>query len=301
MPTRSLPILRRATREPLVHFLALGAFAYGLHAVTAPPPSTEGTDRNRITVTAGEVEWLATSWEKRWNRRPTPAEQDGLLQGYIRETAMYREALAMGLDRDDTIVRRRLAQKLEFLVNDLLQVEAPNEEELHTYFEENLDRYAEPALVTFTHVFIDADKRGDRALAHAAEVLTELEAGAASGELAERVGDPFPLQPYYPERDETEISKLFGRAFASELVQLEPEQWHGPVRSGYGVHLVFVHDRLEAQHPEFAAVRERVEADWEEAERSRLNDQYSARLLERYEVVVGKPEDDVAANGRAAR
>ena len=128
MPTRSLPILRRATREPLVHFLALGALVYGLYAVTAPSPSTEGTDRNRITVTAGEVEWLATSWEKRWNRRPTPEEQDGLLRGYIRETAMYREALAMGLDRDDTIVRRRLAQKLEFLVNDLLQVEAPNEE-----------------------------------------------------------------------------------------------------------------------------------------------------------------------------
>ncbi|MBW2495403.1 MAG: peptidyl-prolyl cis-trans isomerase, partial [Deltaproteobacteria bacterium] len=122
-------------REPLVHFLLLGAVIYGLYGLTRP--AVEADPENRITVTAGEIEWLTGSWRARWNRAPTPEERAGLIDQYVRETIYYREALAMGLERDDTIIRRRLAQKLEFLSEDLVETVAPSEAELTAYFSEN--------------------------------------------------------------------------------------------------------------------------------------------------------------------
>jgi hypothetical protein len=232
---------------------------------------------------------METSWEKRWGRRPTSAEREGLVREYVRETVMYREALAMGLDRDDTIIRRRLAQKLEFLAQDLLQVEPATEDQLQAYMESKRDRYTEPALVTFTQVFVDPDRRGEATLSEADRLLRELKAsGAPSGRIGD-LGDPFLLQDYYPERDESEISKLFGRGFASEVMTLEPDSWSGPILSGYGVHLVFVHDRRVARPLPFEAIRERVQSDWQDEERRRLNEEYYARLLERYEIEVEEP------------
>ncbi len=291
--------VQRWLREPLVHFLLLGAAVYGLYALTAD--SDEETAGNSIVVTGGEIEWLETSWQKRWNRKPTPNERAGLVRQYVRETVLYREALAMGLDRDDTIVRRRLAQKLEFLVDDLIPVPEPSPQQLLAYGEANRERYTQPALVTFTHVFIDPDRRGDETHARAEAVLAELQARGGAGERIEGVGDPFLLQSYYPERDEVELSKLFGGGFASRVVSLEPGRWHGPVLSAYGVHLVFVHARLEAEPFDFGQVRDEVSSDWKADERARLNDEYVARLIARYEIVVEETEGELALGPGAAR
>jgi peptidyl-prolyl cis-trans isomerase C len=300
-PTQPQPI-GRFLREPLLHFLLLGALVYGVYWVNQDPfAAPEG---NRLRVTAGEIGWLTASWEKRWGRGPTAAERDGLVREYIRETVMYREALAMGLDRDDTIVRRRLAQKLEFLVQDLLQVPPPTEEQLLSYRQAHVDRYTQPAVVTFSHVFVDPDRRGDGTLDHAATLLAELQAESKQrgepGEAAGQAGDPFLLQGYYPERDLTELSKLFGQGFATEVVSLAPRVWHGPVLSGYGVHLVYVHARNDAVELPFADVRDRVLTDWQDEERRRLNDEYFARLTERYEIIVEEPEPDALAAVPAA-
>ncbi|MBW2577385.1 MAG: peptidyl-prolyl cis-trans isomerase [Deltaproteobacteria bacterium] len=146
-------------REPLLHFLLIGAAIYGLYgafAETAP----EETDKT-IVVSSAEVEWMQTSWQKRWNRPPTPEELDGLIQQYIRETVLYREALTMGLNQHDQVIRRRLAQKLEFLAKDLVALTPPADEELVAYFDANKDRYQEPVLYTFTQVFFNPDKRGN--------------------------------------------------------------------------------------------------------------------------------------------
>ena len=278
---------RQLLREPLLHFLLLGALVYGLYWFNQGPAG--GVDASRIVVTAGEIEWMEASWEKRWGRGPTPAEIEGLVRDYVRETVMYREALAMGLDRDDTIVRRRLAQKLKFLAQDLLQVEPATEEQLRAYMETKRDQYTEPARLSFTHVFVDPDRRGEATLGDADRLLRELQTGGAPSEESGDLGDPLLLQAYYPERDESEISKLFGRGFATEVLKLEPGVWNGPVLSGYGVHLVFVHDREDARPLPFDAIRERVQSDWQDGERSRLDEEYYARLLERYEVSVEEP------------
>ena len=152
----------RFLREPLLHFMLIGAAIYLLYGVFAEPVAE--ADDKTIVVSAGEIEWMRSSWQQRWNRPPTPEEFDGLIQQYIRETVLYREALTMGLNQHDMVIRRRLAQKLEYLAKDLVALTPPTDEELLAYFAEHQDRYQQPALYTFTQVFIDPDKRGDATL-----------------------------------------------------------------------------------------------------------------------------------------
>ena len=281
-------------REPLVHFMFIGAVIYLLYGVFAEP--VPEADDKTIVVTAGEVEWMQTSWQKRWNRPPTAAEFDGLIQQYIRETVLYREALTMGLNNHDQVIRRRLAQKLEFLAKDLVALIPPTDEELQTYFEEHQDRYQEPALYTFTQVFIDPDKRGDATLDDAEKIKAALIAKGEAIEDAGALGDDFMLQTYYPEKDQVEIQKQFGSGFTESLLELSPGQWHGPVLSGYGVHLVYISSVSEPPAPVFAEVRERVVQDWTTDKGEELNEKFYANLRDQYTVVIEEPaeEDRVA-------
>jgi hypothetical protein len=281
-------------REPLVHFLFIGAaiyLLYGAFAETAP----EETDKT-IVVSAAEVEWMQTSWQKRWNRSPTVEELEGLIQQYIRETVLYREALTMGLNKHDQVIRRRLAQKLEFLAKDLVALTPPTDEELVAYFDAHKDRYQKPALYTFTQVFFNPDKRGDTTLDDAEAVKATLTARGDAIEDAGALGDAFMLQSYYPEKDPLEIQKLFGIGFAESLMGLVPGQWHGPVLSGYGTHLVYVSSIREPLPPVFVELREQVVQDWTSEKSEELNEQFYASLRDSYTIVIEEPvaQDDVA-------
>ena len=274
-------------REPLVHFLAIGALVYLLYGLFAEPVADE--DDKTIMVSASEIQWMQTSWQKRWNRPPTPQELDGLIQQYVKETVFYREALTMGLNQHDTVIRRRLAQKLEFLAKDLVALTPPTDEELQAYFEEHRERYREPVLYTFTQIFIDPDKRGDATLADAEKIKADLIAQSDAITDPGALGDSFMLQNYYPERDRDEIQKLFGNGFAESLIELAPGQWHGPVLSGYGVHLVYVSHVIEPPEPVFAAVRERVTQDWTTETGEELNERFYANLRDQYRIVIEEP------------
>jgi len=276
-------------REPLVHFMFIGAVIYLLYGAFAEP--VPEADDKTVVVSAGEIEWMQASWQKRWNRPPTAEEFDGLIQQYIKETVLYREALTMGLNQHDQVIRRRLAQKLEFLAKDLVALTPPTEEELQTYFSEHEDRYQEPVLYTFTQVFIDPDKRGDATLDDAEVIKANLIVQGDAVEDPGTMGDDFMLQNYYPEKDQLEIQKLFGSGFSESLVELAPGQWHGPVLSGYGVHLVYVSNINEPPAVVFADVRERVEQDWRMERGEELNDKFYASLRDRYTVVIEEPEE----------
>ncbi len=282
-------------RQPLVHFVLIGAAIWGCYALFRVEAADGPGDTIRIT--AGEVAWLETTWQKKWLRPPTPAEREGLVAEYIRESVMYREALAMGLDRNDTVIRRRLAQKLQFLSDDLAGLSQPAEQDLRSYFTAHIDRYRLPDLLTFTQVFVDPDRRGERTLEDAATIKAELQALKDPAQDAGSHGDPFMLQRYYPERSEPQIAKLFGREFAAGLFELPLGRWHGPVLSGYGVHLVYVHARQEMPEPTFSAVQDRVKQDWQDNRRQEFNERYYARLLARYNVIVeeGTPGEAPAA------
>jgi hypothetical protein len=287
-------------REPLLHFLLIGLAIYLLYGAVAEPVPEE-SDKS-IVVSAGEVEWMRTNWQKRWNRSPTPEELDGLVQQYIRETVLYREALTMGLNQHDQVVRRRLAQKLEFLAKDLVALTPPTDAELLAYFEAHRDRYQEPALYTFTQVFIDPDKRGDTTLTDAEAIKAALIASDDAIEAAGALGDDFMLQSYYPEKDPLEIRKLFGSGFADSLLELSPGKWHGPVLSGYGTHVVYVSSVSDPPPPVFSELRERVVEEWTAERSEELNEQFYANLRESYTIVIESPaeaEEGVSVPGEA--
>jgi peptidyl-prolyl cis-trans isomerase C len=281
-------------REPLLHFMFIGAVIYLLYAVFAEPVAEE-IDKT-IVVSACEIEWMNTTWQKRWNRSPTAAELDSLIKQYIKETVLYREALTMGLNKHDQIIRRRLAQKLEFLAKDLVALTPPTEEELQSYFIEHQEYYSESTRYTFTQVFVDPDKRGDATLDDAEKIKAALIAKGKNIEDVSGLGDGLMLQNYYPGKDQDEIQKQFGSGFAESLVELSPGQWYGPVLSGYGVHLVYVHSIVEPPVVVFEDVSQRVTLDWETEKGIELNDQFYKSLREQYTVVIEEPavDDNVA-------
>ena len=192
----------------------------------------------------------------------------------------------MGLGENDPITRRRLAQKLEFLTKDIARLKEPTEGELEAYFEANKQNYRDPDLITFTHVFFDPDKRDTTTLTDAEAALAVLrERGEPEGDVKD-FGDRFMLQSYYPQKSELDIRRQFGVGFSEPVMLLAPGQWHGPVLSGYGVHLVYVYAFLQAPEPVFADVEERVFEDWQAEQQENFNAEYFASLRSRYEIVV---------------
>jgi parvulin-like peptidyl-prolyl isomerase len=284
-------IIKNIIRNPLLHFFILGVLiyvAFGSFSVQ------EYSDSQRtIVVSPTTINWLEDTWEKRWNRPPTKEELNGLINQYIRETILYREALALQLDKNDIIVRRRLAQKFEFLTQDLIEVPKPSDEELAVFFNENINKYKIPDSTTFTHIFFDPDKRGDKTLDDAEESKAKLNKLDQPPTELDQFGDNFMLQSYYPEKSEQEISKLFGTQFAKEVSELSPGQWNGPVLSGYGTHLVYVNGRNVAQDPEFDNVKELVKEDWSDKKREEINDQFYTDLLSSYEVIIEEESPEV--------
>ncbi len=276
--------IAKAAGQPLVRFLLLGAVFYALYAWIGAP-GVEEPDKV-IRVSATDVSRLDASWRARWNRAPTKEELAGVVKEHVREIALYRQAVAMGLDQNDVVVRRILSQKLQTLTQSLVELSlSPTEQELRSYFDANLERYRLPDLITFTHIFIDPDRRGDETLGDAEEIASKLRSLAEPTEGIEGLGDPFMLQRYYPGKSELEIRKLFGHGFTQSVFELSTGQWYGPVLSGYGVHLVYVHDLEEAPRPEFPAVQERVKQDWMDERRRELEDKYVNEVLASYEVV----------------
>lgn len=281
------PAWLRIVKEPLLHFVVAGAAIYLLFGLFGQPSSHDAiVEENTIVITEGEMEWLAEMWQKKWNRPPTKEEMLGLVRENLKETVLYREAISMGLDKDDVIIRRRLAQKLEFLSQDLIQPKPATDEELLAFFNENVDHYQIPPVITFSHVFLDPDKREDQTLADAEKLKAELITDSIIPDQTSDLGDRFMLQSYYPERTEGDLSKLFGSEFAHSLIELESKKWHGPVLSGYGTHLVFVHAHEDSPVPTYEQVAERVREDHQNEQREQLNNDYIQSLLRRYTVTI---------------
>jgi len=287
-------------RQPLVHFLVIGAAIAVLYAWLGDRDAVR-PDRT-IRITAANISRLQAEWRARWNRAPTPEELDGLIRAQTREAALYREALAMGLNEDDPVIRRVLVRKLEGIARDLVELSlSPTEQDLATYFEEHADRYQPPPLITFTHVFMDPDRRGERTLQDADAILAELQSQGRPAEGIEDLGDPFMLQRYYPEKTEQRIASLFGREFARSVFELPAGRWHGPVLSGYGTHLVYVDGLTEFPAPTLAEVEDRVRQDWVDGRREEITGQYFAQLLARYDVIVERESADAPANAGMAQ
>ena len=193
----------------------------------------------------------------------------------------------MGLDQNEPVVRRVLVQKLEQIAKDLIELSlAPTDQDLEQYYVEHSEQYRPAPLITFTHVFVDPDRRGDRTLDDADEILAELQSLGRPTSGIEEFGDPFMLQRYYPQKDRQRIGSLFGHGFADSVFELEPGRWHGPVLSGYGTHVVYVDALEEFPTPPLDEVRDQVTQDWVDENRRKITDQYFTDLMAQYDVVI---------------
>ena len=286
--------VERLVREPLIHFLALGALLFLLFAFVGGNEDAVG---DRIEVSRAKIDQLAGTFRRTWQRPPTAGELDGLIEEYVREEVYYREALAMGLDEDDLIVRRRMRQKLEFLTDDIVGAAEPTADELQAYFNEHRQRFREPDRISFEQVFLDPDRRGDSALDDAARLLERLRASKDAN--PELLGDSLMLPSSFEDVSKLDVARHFGAEFAERLAGLPVVEWSGPVESGFGLHLVRLSSRLEAPQPTLGEVRDTVEEEWRRERREEAAEAFYQSLRRRYEVVV--KDFGSAAQGSAAK
>jgi hypothetical protein len=270
-----------------VHFVLLGAGLFALDA-WAGSDDEPVLDDTRIAISAGRVENLAALFAKTWKRPPSPDELRALVDGFVLEEALFRQGLAMGLDQEDAVIRRRVGQKMEFVVDDLLQLDDPSEEELERWRAEQPERYAAPTRTSFRQVFLNPEARGERLRADAARLLDELRARDVSAGFDD-LGDRTLLHAVYSDVDSAAVARTFGEAFAQDLAQVAPGAWGGPLDSAYGVHLVFVEARVPGSPLPLDAVRREVERDWRYARREQAVEAFHAELVGRYEVDVDWP------------
>jgi len=275
-------------KEPLVQFLIIGACIYGAYAMFGEPDE-QAADRT-VIISEDRIASLATMWEKRWNRPPTNEELIGLVRAYLREDVLYREAVAMGLNNDDHIIRRRLAQKLEFLTNDIVQLQEPTSAELEIFFMENRELFQEPDLISFAQVFFNPDIRGEKTLSDAEETLARLQAAGEPDPDTLAEGDRLMMSSSFKSAPEFSVRRQMGTGFAESVMQLEPGKWHGPVLSGFGTHLVYVFDFQPAPLPELADVRDDVIAEWQRQKTEQFNIDFLEGLKARYDIVIEAPE-----------
>jgi len=277
--------MKKLLHEPLVHFLLLGLLVFaGFRFTSRNEPGEPG----KIVVTQAQIESLVTGFTRTWQRPPTNLELEGLIREYIREEVCTREALALGLDKDDSVIRRRLRQKLEFISDSVASRAEPTDDELQKYLQAQADNFRSQRRFTFRQVYLDPQKHGENLNSDVNQLLAQLRLAGTEPDLS-KMGDSFLLEQDFEALSAGEVSRQFGEKFAAKLAELPVQEWTGPIESGYGVHVVIVTDRKDGSLPELADVRETVKRDWVNAQRSETNEKFYQALLKRYTVTIESP------------
>jgi parvulin-like peptidyl-prolyl isomerase len=274
--------MRRLLREPLLHFLLIGA---GLFLLYNALNRGQSDAPREIVLSEARVEALAENFATVWMRPPTAVELKGLIDDYVAEEVYYREAVAMGLDQDDTVIRRRLRQKMEFISEDVAAATEPTDAQLQAYLEQHADKFALPATLTFQQVYLSAERRGYAVRADAEKLLAALQAGRGPADPAE-AGDATLLPATMEAASPQVIANAFGEEFARQIDEAPVGQWSGPIESGFGLHLVKVDERVAASAPSLAEIRPIVLREWQSEQRRALNKSFLDTLRSKYEVRV---------------
>ena len=277
--------MTRWLKEPLFHFLLIGA---GLFMLYGWQTDDDALRPDQIVFTEAHVDRLINLWERKWQRLPTQKELQGLIEQQIREEVLYREALAMGLDKDDQVVRRRMSQKMEFISNDLASLAEPDDAQLQAYLDKHSDKFAIPGRISYSQVYLNASERGEQVYTDAQKLLEELSQSTVDIDIS-MAGDSF--MGGYSFNDETDfgVARLFGKVFAQALFKLPVGDWTGPVESGYGLHLVRVDSRTDSRAPSLEQVRDKVRFEWLAEQQRKTNDLLYSELRKRYEITIEGP------------
>ena len=276
-------MLDRMLREPLLHFLALGALVFVVAGLRTRG-TADDADAHRIVVTAGDVQHLADGFTRTWQRTPTDAELRGLVDEWVRDEIYTREATALGLDRGDSVVRRRLRQKMEFVVEDALAAPPPTDAELQAWLDTHPDAFRRDTDISFEQVYLDRDRRGVHADADARALVAKLARSGPDFDFS-GLGDRLLLPGDFDHVPLREVAATFGDGFAAAVDALPVSTWSGPVESGFGLHVVFVRNRRPGGVPPLAEVRDAVARELSADRRRTMVDAAYAALRARYEIV----------------
>jgi peptidyl-prolyl cis-trans isomerase C len=275
----------RLLSEPLLHFLIVGAVLFGVYRIATNDPQA-AVDTQKIELTQNDIRQLAVTWLAQGRPQPTPDELRSLVDQKVTEEILFREAVALGLDRDDEIIKRRLAQKMDFLAADLAAMNEPSHAELEDWYSKNSERFAFPEHVNFRHLYFSPDRRGSGARDAAAAALGVIAGKPADSPDVASVADPFMFKNYYGDSTPEQLAKEFGPEFAATLFRFKPGSWQGPVQSGYGWHLVWIDSVEPGRTPAFEEVAPDVKSAW-------LDDRYREvkrvaldEMRSRYTVIV---------------
>lgn len=277
-----MSLLARIAREPMVHFLLIGAAIFALSARFGG--EQQSPPRDRIVVTEGRVQQLAQIFTRTWQRPPTAQELRGLIDAYVKEEVYYREALKVGLDRDDTLIRRRMQQKMEFLTEPGEDALAATNAELESFLTAHRAEFRVAPKLAFEQIFINPERSETPVVARIDKLLKEVN-GAPSDADLRSFGDPTLLPRTMPLVSASGVSLNFGKRFAERLAELPVDVWSGPVRSPYGLHLVRVTARRDGYDPPLAEVRAEVERMWRDDKRDAFRKAEYERLRAKYDIV----------------
>jgi len=292
--------MKRLLREPLVHFLLLGAILFGVYA-HAHRGDGDVERSKQIRLTIDDLSQLVLVFRSQWRRDPTPEELRQLVEDRVHEEVLYREALALGIDKDDTIVKRRMAQKMQFLAEDVTAAREPAPEELGAWFEANREQFALPPRVSFRHLYFSPDRRGERTRGDAAAALTRLAGQPEDLSLAATLADTFMFQEYYRDRAPEFLGKEFGPNFALAVARLSPGSWQGPIESGFGWHLVFVDTLIPDRVPAFEEVEADVKKAWLAEQKAQAWQKAFQDMRAKYTVLLPAPAESASANDDTSR
>jgi hypothetical protein len=292
--------LRRISREPLVHFLLLGMALFAVYGYLHR--GRGGVESSRqIALTLDDLRQLDMYFESQWQRPPTAGEFNSLIEDKIQEEILYREGLAMGLDKDDTIVRRRMAQKVQFLAEDVAAAREPTTAELKAWYYsgKNSEKFALPGRITFKHVYFSPDSRGPRAHDDAADALAKRAGEPEDSKAAPLHGDRFMFQDYYADRSSEQLAKDFGPRFAQAILRVKPGSWQGPIESGYGWHLVYVESITPGRIPAFEEAESDVKTAWLADQKTQAWHKAYQDMRGRYTVLLPGPPDEKTVRASA--
>ncbi len=280
-------------RQPVVHVAILGVVVAAAILIVKGPPT--GDEAKRVVVTGADVMQLRAGFMRTWQREPTPVELRGELEKFIRQEVLYREALARGYDRDDLVVRRAMQQKMEFLAASQALRTPPTDDEIEAYFSLRQERYREPAVVALAQVYVSTDRRGDSADEDARELLGRLQGVDPELTDLETWGDPIMLPFIASGLTEQDLRSTFGEEFAASVLDLPVATWVGPIRSGYGFHLVHVLSKQDSRIPDVKDVAPRVINDMEFEARNAAREQLYQEIAQTYQIMLDRPVRELLA------
>jgi hypothetical protein len=282
--------IKKILKSPLVYFFVIGFVIFGLHSFLNREKQDD-TDPFTVDVTSADIEWIRSSWEARMKRQPMQHELQGLIDRFIRDEILFREAMAMDLDDRDLVIQRRLVQKLTFVFEDLAETMEPTDEELKNYMVEKHEKYRIPEMISFTQVYFNPDKRKD-VMEEAKTVLGRLKSAESPPEEAVSLGDSIMIDSSFRQKSTDEVARTLGREFADQLFSIDEPGWQGPIGSTFGLHLVYISDHIASRMPEFENIRKNVQYDFMYDRKKEVIDKVYSAVKSRYSILVeGLPHE----------